>query len=137
MRTAFTVYFEGPFWVGVLESEDEDSLVVARHVFGAEPGNAELLDFMLNRFHRMPRHETAALRNAEGRDRPRNPKRILRDARRDAARPPATKAQAALSAAREARKSGAKDLRREAREEGAARRFLLHAAKRKEKHRGH
>ena len=137
MRTIFTVYFEGPFWVGVLESEDEGSFVAARHVFGAEPGNAELLAFMLNDFHRMQRHGTAAPRKAGAQHRPCNPKRLLREARRDAARPPATKAQAALSASRESQKSESKTLRREAREDEETRRFLLHSEKRREKHRGH
>jgi hypothetical protein len=137
MRTVFTVYFEGPFWVGILESEDEGILVVARHVFGTEPGNAELLGFMLNGFHLMRRQGSPSLRQGPAGDRPRNPKRLLRDARRDAAKPPATKAQAALSASREARKSESKALRRAAREDEEARRFLLHAGKRREKHRGH
>ena len=137
MRIEFTVYFEGPFWVGVLESEDEGSLVVARHVFGAEPGNAELLDFMLNGFHRMRRQASAAPRRDIAPSGPRNPKRLLREARRDVARPPATKAQAALSASRESQKSESKALRREAREQEDARRFLLHAGKRKAKHRGY
>jgi len=137
MRTIFTVYFEEPFWVGVLESEDEGTFSVARHVFGAEPGNAELLVFMLNDFHRMRRHESAACPEARTRDRPHNPKRSLREARRAALRPPATKAQAALSAARESQKSGSKALSREAHEVEAARRFSLHAEKRKGKHRGH
>lgn len=137
MRTVFTVYFEGPFWVGILESEDEGILVVARHVFGAEPGNAELLDFMLDGFHMMRRQGSLSPRQEREENRPRNPKRLLREARRDAARPPATKAQAALSASREARMSESKALRREAREDAEARRFLLHAGKRKEKHRGH
>ena len=137
MRAVFTVYFEGPFWVGVLESEDEGSIAVARHVFGSEPGNAELLAFMLDDFHRMQRHESAVPRHGGEEDRPRSPKRSLREARHDALRPPATKAQAALSAARESQKSESKVLRRDAREEEAARRFFLHAEKRREKHRGH
>lgn len=137
MRTVFTVYFEGPFWVGILESEDEGILVVARHVFGAEPGNAELLDFMLDGFHLMRRQGSPSPRQGLTADRPRNTKRLLREARRDAARPPVTKAQAALSASRESQKSGAKALRRAAREDEDARRFLLHAEKRREKHRGH
>jgi len=137
MRAVFTVYFEGPFWVGVLESEDEGTITVARHVFGAEPGNAELLDFMLSGFHRMPRHGSVMPQTDGARDRPRNPKRLLREARRDAVKSPTTKAQAALAASRESLKTESKILRREARENEESRRFLLHAGKRKEKHRGH
>ena len=59
MDATFTIYFEDPFWVGLLESEDEGTLVVARHVFGAEPSNAQLLHFMLYEFHRMRRSPPA------------------------------------------------------------------------------
>lgn len=32
----FTVYFDGQFWVGIVERIDEDGLSAARVVFGAE-----------------------------------------------------------------------------------------------------
>lgn len=35
--TTFTVYFDGQFWVGVVERIDEGGLSVARVVLGAEP----------------------------------------------------------------------------------------------------
>ncbi len=41
-----TVYFDGQFWVGVVEDLDRDPPVVARHVFGEEPHDAELLRFV-------------------------------------------------------------------------------------------
>ena len=53
----FTLYFDGRFWVGVLElherrrgaeANDQGGTVrAARHVFGAEPSDAELYDFLL------------------------------------------------------------------------------------------
>jgi len=139
----FTVYFEGPFWVGVLESEEGGRLVVARHVFGSEPSNVELLDFMLRRFSSMPRSEHRALEleddrgQAERAGRRGNPKRAQRDAMRDIARPPSTKARAALSAARGEAKAERAITSRAARLEEASRRFELRAEKRKRKRSGH
>ena len=139
MRAVFSVYFEGPFWVGVLESEDGGELCVARHVFGAEPSNPELLDFMLNRFALLPRHRAPSSSGAgevEASSRPLSPKRAIREARRDVARPASTKAQAALAEAQEASKAGAKASCREARSEAEALRFAERERKRKEKRRG-
>ena len=163
MRATFTVYFEGPFWVGVLESEPVAGQIrAARHVFGAEPSNAELLAYMLDRFSELAGAVSgaragseagaaarpgpygpcfsasaapASLREAPCR-RP-NPKRALREAARDASRPPSTKAQAALVAEREAFKAAASSRARARREELAERRFRPRAGKRREKRRGH
>lgn len=99
MVAVFTIFFEDPFWVGVLESEEDGVLTVARHVFGAEPGNAELRYFMLYRFADMPRSKAGTGRGGGREARLRNPKRALREAAREAGRPVSTKAQAALSAA--------------------------------------
>ena len=48
-----TVYFEDPFWVGVFERVEDDQLSVCRHVFGAEPTNAEVLAFVQQRFRKL------------------------------------------------------------------------------------
>lgn len=42
----FTVLYEYPFWVGVLEVEAEGKLGAARHVFGVEPAAAEVVEFV-------------------------------------------------------------------------------------------
>jgi hypothetical protein len=134
MVAVFTVYFEDPFWVGVLESEDERAFVVARHVFGAEPSNAELRDFLLYGFAGMRR--TTGRASESGPPGPRNPKRGRRDAMRDIVRPPSTKAQAALKAARTDLKAERKASSREERLAEAERRFALRSEKRKRRHRG-
>jgi hypothetical protein len=41
-----TVYFDGQFWVGVVEDEYHQSLRVARHIFGAEPKDTEVQAFV-------------------------------------------------------------------------------------------
>lgn len=149
MAAVFTVYFQAPFWVGVFESEESGHLLVARQVFGAEPTNPELLDFMLYRFAFLPRaaialvahreapSESSLARSGERSAKARNPKRALRDAARERAAPPSTKAQAALAAAREEAGAVRRSLSRDEREAAAARRYLLRAQKRKRKKAGH
>lgn len=41
-----TVYFDGQFWVGVVEETVNDELVAARYIFGAEPPDATVLAFV-------------------------------------------------------------------------------------------
>jgi hypothetical protein len=136
MVAVFTVYFEDPFWVGVLEAEEDGILTVARHVFGAEPSNAELRQFMLDGFAFMRRSARAV-----GEDRPTapgrpNPKRARRDAMRESKRAVSTKAQAAISAARSELKAERAASSREARRAEAERRFELRSEKRKRKRAG-
>ena len=137
MVATFTVFFEDPFWVGILESEHEGNLVVARHVFGAEPSNAELLDFMLYRFSDLrrskPRPDEAPSRALP----PLSPKRAQRAARKAQSRPPSTKSQAALSAALEEGKAERGLTSREERRAEAERRFSLRSEKRKRRRSGH
>lgn len=140
MGSSFTVFFEGPFWVGILEEEDSRGYRVTRTVFGAEPGNAELLEFMLNTFHLLLVGLVSEPARPEGPFRPEgphNPKRIQREARRDQGRGTSTKAQARLSASLAEDKAESKAWRREALCEAEALRFRLRTEKRKARHRGH
>lgn len=103
----FTVFFEDPFWVGILvrgrgRRGPGSGVEAARVVFGAEPGNAELLAFMRDRFsdlqrtaRAVPPEEAPRLRPGRG---PASAKRCLRAAARDQARG-AGKAAAAAHAA--------------------------------------
>lgn len=46
----FTVYFDGQFWVGIVERLEEGRLSAARVVFGAEPSDEEVFQFVLDRW---------------------------------------------------------------------------------------
>jgi hypothetical protein len=136
MNATFTVYFEGPFWVGILESDDEESLIVARHVFGREPTNAELLHFMLYQYADMQRHK-GKTGNGGSRGIHVNPKRAQREARREQTRQVSTKAQSALSTAIESQKVEHAIISREERRALDEYRFELRSEKRKRRHAGH
>ena len=53
-RASFTVFFEDPFWVGVYEREEPGGLTACRVVFGAEPKDGEIYEWMLCRILRKP-----------------------------------------------------------------------------------
>ena len=135
-EATLTVYFEDPFWVGVLTRREGQALTAARIVFGAEPKDCEVYAVLLARYHALrfggrveaQRHTPA----------PANPKRRQREASRAMAQAGAgTKAQQALQLAREAGKLQSRIVRRDVRLAEEARRFDLKQAKRREKHRGH
>ena len=41
-----TVYFEEPFWVGVFEHIEDGKLSVAKVIFGAEPKDYEVQEYI-------------------------------------------------------------------------------------------
>ncbi|HCM28863.1 MAG TPA: hypothetical protein DIC34_20390 [Treponema sp.] len=51
--TQFIVFFEDPFWVGIVESRRGGRRFVDRVVFGGEPTNAQLIVFMREEFARL------------------------------------------------------------------------------------
>lgn len=133
--TTFTVYFDGQFWVGTVERIEEGGLSAARVVFGAEPSDEEIFQFVLERWDELRfSPEIVAERKRE----PGNPKRRQREAANVAAQAtPSTKAQQAIAKMREQEKAAAQKKSVTAKRESAARKRTLRAEKRKEKHRGH
>lgn len=43
-----TIYYDGQFWVGVVEVVDNGKLRAFRHLFGKEPRDSEVLEFVHN-----------------------------------------------------------------------------------------
>jgi len=130
-----TVFFEGPFWVGVYEREADGKLEICKLTFGAEPKDSEVWYFLLGNWRRLkfsPAIEAESLKMAQ-----RNTKQMQRDAgKRLQSVGVGTKAQQALKLQQEEGKLARKTRSREAREAEAERRFALKTEKRKEKHRG-
>ena len=74
----FTVLFQPPFWVGIGERWTEEGYQAARVVFGAEPSDAQVYQWVLTSWHRLP--FTAAEAGERPRAVPANPKRLQREA---------------------------------------------------------
>ena len=135
MEGKCTVYFDDPYWVGVFERADEDGYSAARFVFGGEPSEAELFQFVVQHFHELPFSPPGPIPQTS--DREIGFKRRQRLARQQMQQQGiGTYAQRALQAGLERRKQERKE---ESREERAARQqelFLLKQERKKEKHRG-
>lgn len=132
-----TICFEDPFWVGLVEIEEDGAYRVARHVFGPEPTLPEIEVFI--RTHWRELRFTAELQVEKRGGRKINPKRMRRIIEREMARNATrgTKAQQALAEQREANKVERKTQSKIERDAERDRRFQQRCAKRKEKHRGH
>ena len=149
----FTLSFDGRFWVGVLElhecrrgaeTNDQGGTVrAARHVFGAEPTDVELYDFLLthggaliDRAAACPPVPASRPVNSSSAPRP-NPKRAARQAAKEAARArPSTAAQAALAAAREETATRASRDRSRRRRQKADEDWARRRQRAKRRHRG-
>ena len=135
VESKLTIYFEEPFWVGVFEELDGDKLSVCRMVFGAEPTDAEIYDFILKHYYHL---RFSAPVKAEIKQKADNPKRRQRNARKQMESSGiGTKSQQALQKQYEENKVQRKIRTREQREAEKQRQFELKQQKRKEKHKGH
>ncbi len=43
-----TIYFDGQYWVGVAEKTEGSKVKACRHIFGSEPKDGEVLEFVQN-----------------------------------------------------------------------------------------
>ncbi|MGL5437311.1 MAG: YjdF family protein [Lachnospiraceae bacterium] len=128
------VYFEDPFWIGVVERVADGRLSAAKVTFGPEPRDYEVMGFFLKNYDRLrfsPAVETAV------KEMHKNPKRIQREARSQTGTAGiGTKSQQALKLQQEEMKTERKVRSREQKEAEAERKFLLKQQKKKEKKRG-
>ncbi|MBL4935632.1 YjdF family protein [Clostridium sp. YIM B02515] len=131
-----TVFFEGIFWVGVFEKISEERYEAARVVFGSEPKDYEVYDFILKNFNRINFISSTELEVFE--EKRINPKRLQREVKKEVENSGAsTKAQLAVKEQYEQLKLQRKMLSKEEKEEQLKRKFDLRQQKKKEKHRGH
>lgn len=109
--------------------------VLSLVTFGAEPTEQEVLEFVDKNWNK-PQYSPPI--ETEAKLRPRNPKRQLREARKQTQKSGiGTKSQQALKLQQEENKQERMALSKEQREAEKERKFELKQAKRKEKHRGH
>lgn len=132
----FTVLFEEPFWVGIYERRCGRRYEAAHMVFGAEPKDYEVYDYLLRNWRTL--RFSPSIRAEKREERRLNPKRqqrLIKAAVEE--RGIGTKAQQALKAQQEEGKLARKVISREERETEKERRFRQHLEKHREKHRGH
>ena len=132
---SLTVFFEDPFWVGVLQRTDGTRLEVCKITFGAEPKDYEVYEFLLTNWGRF--RFSPMLPDDGAGEKKVNSKRMRRAISRELQkRGVSTKAQMALQLQREQGKQEQKQLSQAKCKAEQERRFLLKQEKRKKKHRG-
>ena len=132
---SFTVLFQPPFWVGIAERWETEGYAAARVVFGPEPTDAQIYQWLEREWHRL-NFSPAAEGERPAAER-KNPKRAQREAQaatRD--RGVSTRAQEALSRQREQEGLARKRAGRSRREQERQAKYLLRQQKKREKKRG-
>ena len=130
-----TVFFEDPFWVGVIERVTNAKLTVCKITFGAEPRDYAVHQFLLDRWNTLTfSPPVRADRKPAARI---NPKRMQRAASKQLGQTGVgTKAQQALQLQHEEAKAARRQKTRAEKEAEQAYLYALKRQKRKEKHRG-
>ena len=135
MSGRLIVYFDDPFWVGILERVENGKLSVAKVTFGAEPKDYEIQEFIIRKYYRLKFSPAVDTVVKEGK---RNPKRLQRDAKKMVLEKGiGTKSQQAIKLLQEQNKLERKVKSREQKEAEELRLFELKQQKKKEKHKGH
>ena len=128
------VFFQEPFWVGVVERTCGGKMEVCKVTFGAEPKAREVSEFFQWNYYRLrfsPAVETAVKEMHV------NPKRMQREVHKQMQeKGMGTKSQQALKLQQEQVKTERKTSSKEQLEAAKIRQFELKQQKKKEKHRG-
>ncbi|HFK1454905.1 TPA: YjdF family protein [Bacillus cereus] len=132
-----TVYHDGQFFVGIITCKEKGKLYGARYIFGTEPSDEEVLIFVNGSMLAYFQHFAKCGVEVQEKQRPKNIKRIIRQAAKEVNVNRFTKAQEAISLSYELHKQEKKVQSKEKRENEKQRRRLIKVQKAKQKHRGH
>ena len=132
-----TIYFDGSFWCGLVETEFDGHYQAIRYVFGPEPKDADIFAFIATRLpHLLEQSGTVSAKKRP--EKKVNPKRMQRLINREKRQPViSSKAQRAISDLREQTKADSKALRRQKKAAESEARFQQRQVKKREKHKGH
>jgi hypothetical protein len=136
MECKCTIVFDDPFWVGIFERQDEQGYSAARFVFGVEPSDASVYQFILKNYYRLRFSTPQPASPAASHEL--NYKRRQREIRRQvlAQQPVGTRAQNALQAEREALAQAQKKQRSQTEDNQQDNRYQMRLERKKQKRRG-
>jgi hypothetical protein len=133
---SLNVFFECTFWVGVFEKSYDGKYEVSKIVFGPEPKDYEVFDFILKNFYSLRFSNPLCIESVEKRRI--NPKRYQREIRKEIENKGiGTKAQLAMQLQHEVNKIERKIVSRKEKEEEKQEKFELRQRKKNNKHKGH
>jgi hypothetical protein len=131
-----TVYHDGQFWVGIIEETIDNKLRAGQVIFGSEPKDTEILDFVNKKL--LAHIEKRKFQvDIEKKEKKVNPKRLARQVAKEMQQKGvSTYAHEALQLELQERKKERKILSKEEKEALAKKKREIKIAKRKAKHKG-
>lgn len=132
------IYLEKTYWVGLFERVDKAGYSAAKHVFGKDPSNPEIYEFVLKHYHELNFGE---FKNFELKIKRKNPKRIQREVRREMEKikettRPSTYSLDYIKEQQQKYKAERKILTSSEKRERKEKQFILKQVKKKEKKKG-
>ncbi|KFN03351.1 DUF2992 family protein [Bacillus clarus] len=132
-----TVYHDGRFFAGMITHKEKGKLYGARYIFGTEPSDEEVLIFVNGPMLAYFQHFARCGVEVREKQRPKNIKRVIREAAKEVSIKRFTKAQEAISLSYELHKQEKRVQSKEKREAEKQRKRFIKVQKAKQKHRGH
>ncbi|MCM3639858.1 YjdF family protein [Priestia aryabhattai] len=135
---SLTIYHDGQFWVGIIEVVEDGKLRAFRYVFGTEPKDTEIFDFIYYKLLNIINQSVHSGIDVEGKsDKKINPKRLQRQVAKQINKVGvSTKAQEAMKQEYEEMKKSKKKSAKQYREELKDQKYLMKKQKAKAKHKG-
>ncbi|MGW9103696.1 YjdF family protein [Priestia megaterium] len=135
---SLTIYHDGQFWVGIIEVVEDGKLRTFRYVFGTEPKDTEILDFIYYKLLNIINQSVHSGIDVEGKsDKKINPKRLQRQVAKQINKVGvSTKAQEAMKQEYEEKKKSKKKRAKQYREKLKDQKYLMKKQKAKAKHKG-
>ncbi|WP_336781631.1 YjdF family protein [Paenibacillus illinoisensis] len=125
------------YWIGVIEQEEQGRLRACRYIFGNEPKDSEVLEFVSEKMMKLMSLITVETNANRSKSTRVNPKRLARQASKEIAQRGLTShAQEAIKLDLESRKLQRKVHNRQQLLEENERKYQLRVQKAKKKHRG-
>jgi len=133
-----TVFFDGQFWAGVIESAVNNAPFVSKYIFGAEPKDGQIERFVNYEMIKLIKGSAVFNDNGILSEKKKSPKRLKRLAAKETrGNPLSTKSQDVLRKAMEENKIARQKETRLQREEFEEIKRLKAVEKKKQKHKGH
>ncbi|MGE6258267.1 YjdF family protein [Heyndrickxia sporothermodurans] len=133
-----TIYFDGQFWVGIIETLENNKLKAYRYVFGNEPKDVEVLHFVHHQLQSVIwKHSQSGIDIETKLKQKVNPKRMQRQISKEMKKIGlTTKAHEAIKQELVEKKQHQQAKERKHKEETIQRKYMLKKQKAKQKHRG-
>lgn len=132
-----TVYFNGQYWIGVVEHNEDSKLKACQFIFGPEPKDGDVMDFVEHQMLPLLSSSKQQVAIPKPIDKKINPKRLARQiAKEIQMKGISSFAQESIKLELDSRKKERKVTNKKKYEEFQEKKYILKVQKAKEKHRG-